>query len=177
MDNLLCCTTTLWKHTHTHTLERGRRQQIWPTDWSEIVVSRCRGPKWRRWWPEEQREGCWSLAVDSLSQLPPGTGRGLGASSCRLGSENQNRRGIHPSPNKLHSADKSKASWWCCTASFSKDKWPDRKIKKSSTTLLMYTFVHTQIYLFTYSLQLTRRLTVIFFPLISFSVTHNPLPK
>ena len=58
--------------------------------------------------PEDQSEGCRSLAGDSLSQLPPGTDRGLGAPSRRLGSENQNRGGIHPSPNELHSAGQTR---------------------------------------------------------------------
>ncbi|KAM7407717.1 hypothetical protein PAMA_003455 [Pampus argenteus] len=74
----------------------------------EVRVS---SPKWQRWWPEDQSEGCRSLAGDSLSQLPPGTSQGLSTPSCSLGPENQNRGGIHPSPNKLHSADKPKASW------------------------------------------------------------------
>lgn len=47
---------------------------------------------------------------------------GSGPPSCRLGPENQNRGGIHPSPNKLHSADKPKASWWCCAVSPLKKK-------------------------------------------------------
>lgn len=80
--------------------------------------------------PEDQSEGRWSLAGDALSQLPPGTDRGLRAPSCRLGSENQNRGGIHPSPNELHSADKPKASWWCCDVSFLREKLVQRVIKK-----------------------------------------------
>ncbi len=99
----------------------------WPICRSEVLVS---SPEWQRRWPEDQSEGCRSLAGDSLSQLPPGTDRGLRAPSCRLGPENQNRGGIHPSPNKLHSTDKPKASWWCCAVSFFKEKLAHWAIKK-----------------------------------------------
>lgn len=80
----------------------------WAISRSEVLVS---SPEWRRRWPDDQSEACRSLVGDSLSQLPPGTDSGLRAPSCRLGSENQNRGGIHPSPNELHSANKPRPSW------------------------------------------------------------------
>lgn len=107
----------------------------WPICRSEVLVS---SPEWQWWWPEDQSEGCWSLAGDSLSQLPPGTDRRLRAPSCRLGPENQNRGGIHPSPNKLHSADKPKASWWCWAVSFVKEELEHLAIKKYCATEVFY---------------------------------------
>lgn len=81
---------------------------------------RTRGPEWGLLKPG------WGLFLPAATWHRPM----LRAPSCRLGPENQNRGGIHPSPNKLHSADKPKASWWCYAVSFLKEKLADWAIKK-----------------------------------------------
>lgn len=52
--------------------------------------------------------------------LPAGTWHRPRAQSSIMQSwprKKENRGGIHPSPNKLHSANKPKVSWCCCTLS------------------------------------------------------------
>lgn len=94
---------------------------------------------------------CWGLAGDSVSQLPPGTERGLRAPSCRLGPEIQNRGGIHTSSNKLHSADRPEASWCCCCAClFEREMGTLKQLRKQFTIMVIRFNVQLGIYLFLY---------------------------
>lgn len=130
----------------------GRRDELAAADGpgrmcrSEVAVSSLEE---QRRWPEDQSEGCRGLAGDSVSQLPPGTERGLRAPSCRLGPEIQNRGGIHTSSNKLHSADRPEASWCCCCAClFEREMGTLKQLRKQFTIAVIRFNVQLGNYLF-----------------------------
>lgn len=144
----LWCRSTLWlkAHARRNVLYCGLKAWRDPpesTGWPTWTKDRCSGNRdttTSRPWPNRQVRGGgikprgatvvargpeWGLHKLSWGlSLPAATWHRLKlrAPSCRLGSDNQNRGGIHPSPNKLHSANKPKPSWWCCAVAFFKQE-------------------------------------------------------